>query len=46
MSLAVAKADVLKLMPSDTRVTAFWITHETGSCVSLEPQKRDPWTLV
>ena len=34
MSLAVAKADVLKLMPSDTRVTAFWITHENGSCVS------------
>ena len=34
MSLAVAKADVLKLMPSDTRVTAFWITHENGSCAS------------
>ncbi len=33
-SLAGAKADVLKLLPSDTTVTAFWITHENGSCAS------------
>jgi hypothetical protein len=32
--LAAAKADVLKLMPSDTRVTAFFVTHENGSCAS------------
>ncbi len=31
-SLAVAKADVLKLLPSDTTTTAFWIDHENGSC--------------
>jgi hypothetical protein len=31
-SLATAKADVLKLLPADTTVTAFWISHEGGSC--------------
>jgi hypothetical protein len=34
-ALAAAKAAVRRLLPSDTKVIAFWITHSTsGSCAS------------
>ncbi len=39
-SLEAAKADVLKLMPPDTVVTGFWVTHEDGSCASWNLQSK------
>lgn len=38
--LSVAESDVLKLLPADTIVTGFWVTHEGGSCASWNLRSR------